>query len=106
MERSDAGRSGHARENPRRRAREAAEAVGPGAGGRRSREAHNQNRAGAMSDARERLIESNGVKLWTARQGYGVPVALLHGGPGACDNLAPVADMIDDLAECLRFDQR
>jgi proline iminopeptidase len=59
-----------------------------------------------MTEARERIIESNGVKLWTARQGYGVPVALLHGGPGACDYLAPVAEMIEDLAECLRFDQR
>jgi proline iminopeptidase len=59
-----------------------------------------------MPDARKRLIETNGVKLWTAHQGYGVPVALLHGGPGACDYLEPIADMIEDLAECLRFDQR
>lgn len=59
-----------------------------------------------MPDARERMIQTNGVKLWTARQGFGVPVALLHGGPGACDYLAPIAEMIEDLAECLRFDQR
>jgi proline iminopeptidase len=59
-----------------------------------------------MPEARERMVDTNGVKLWTAHQGFGVPVALLHGGPGACDYLAPVAEMIDDLAECLRFDQR
>jgi proline iminopeptidase len=59
-----------------------------------------------MSESRERMIATNGVKLWTARQGYGVPVALLHGGPGACDYLEPVAEIIEDLAECLRFDQR
>ena len=50
----------------------------------------------SMPDARERMIETNGVKLWTARQGFGVPVALLHGGPGACDYLAPIAEMIED----------
>jgi proline iminopeptidase len=47
-----------------------------------------------------------GAKLWTATQGQGVPVVLCHGGPGLCDNLGPVAAMVDDLALVHRYDQR
>ncbi len=45
-------------------------------------------------------------RLWTATSGRGVPMVLCHGGPGAYDYLAPVAEMVEDLAEVHRFDQR
>ncbi len=54
----------------------------------------------------ERHVTANGVSLWTATQGNGPPVVLCHGGPGAYDNLEPVAAMLDDLAAIHRYDQR
>lgn len=35
-----------------------------------------------------------------------LPVVMLHGGPGVCDYLAPVAGLIDDLCLVHRYDQR
>ncbi|HEY8745233.1 MAG TPA: alpha/beta fold hydrolase, partial [Chloroflexota bacterium] len=46
------------------------------------------------------------ARLWTARQGSGPPLALLHGGPGMWDYLGPVAAMLDDQATVYRYDQR
>jgi len=54
----------------------------------------------------EEYVDVDGVRLWTAGQGSGIPVLLCHGGPGACDNLGPVAAMIDQRARVHRFDQR
>ena len=51
-------------------------------------------------------VEVPGATLWTARQGSGPPVILLHGGPGLWDYLGPVAEMIDYLATVYRYDQR
>lgn len=51
-------------------------------------------------------VEVSGATLWTVSQGVGLPVVLCHGGPGLCDNLAPVAEMVDDLALVHRYDQR
>jgi proline iminopeptidase len=51
-------------------------------------------------------VEVRGATLWTAQQGSGPPVVLLHGGPGLWDYLGPVAEMIDDLATVYRYDQR
>lgn len=59
-----------------------------------------------MPEQTEQLIEVAGAKLWTTRQGEGFPVLLSSGGPGCCDYLAPVAAMIDDLAEVFRWEQR
>src|SRR5437764_15134457 len=44
--------------------------------------------------------------MWTATTGTGVPVLLCHGGPGGDDDLEPLAELVDDLAEVHRFDQR
>lgn len=47
-----------------------------------------------------------GATLWTVSRGVGLPVVLCHGGPGLSDNLAPVAEMVEDLALVHRYDQR
>lgn len=54
----------------------------------------------------ETHVNSNGAKIWTASQGQGIPLILCNGGPGCCDYLGPVADMVDDLAQVIRFEQR
>ncbi len=54
----------------------------------------------------EELVDINGARLWTARQGKGPPLALLHGGPGIWDYFDELAVMIDDLVEVCRYDQR
>jgi len=54
----------------------------------------------------EALLAVNGASLWTATRGAGDPVLLLHGGPGICDYLAPVADMLCDIATVHRYEQR
>src|SRR5215211_7602266 len=52
------------------------------------------------------LVEVNGTRLWTARQGSGPPLVLLHGGPGLWDNFSELAAMVDDLVTVHRYDQR
>jgi len=54
----------------------------------------------------ERQYSINGVCLWTAIRGRGLPMVLCHGGPGGYDYLEPVAAMVDDLCRVLRYDQR
>ena len=39
-------------------------------------------------------------------QGDGVPVLLCLGGPGCADYLGPVADMINDIARVIRYEER
>ncbi|MGZ4248101.1 MAG: alpha/beta fold hydrolase [Solirubrobacteraceae bacterium] len=51
-------------------------------------------------------VEVPGATLWTASRGTGQPMVLCHGGPGLSDNLAPVAEMVEDLALVHRYDQR
>ncbi len=46
-----------------------------------------------MKVSEERVLQINGVRLWTAVQGKGIPMVLCHGGPGGYDYLAPIADM-------------
>lgn len=53
-----------------------------------------------------RVVTSDGVALWTARQGSGPPLVLCHGGPGMWDYLAPVAGFVDDIVTVHRYDQR
>lgn len=54
----------------------------------------------------ERLIDNQGIALWTSTQGQGIPILLSSGGPGYPDYLAPVAAMIADLATTIRWEQR
>src|SRR5918997_3734191 len=54
----------------------------------------------------ERVVLSDGVSIWTTRGGEGPPVMLCNGGAGCCDYLAPVAAMLDDIAQVIRFEQR
>lgn len=57
-------------------------------------------------NARIEYVPVPGARLWTARQGRGPAVVLLHGGPGMWDYLGPVAGMLDDLTTVYRYDQR
>jgi proline iminopeptidase len=54
----------------------------------------------------EAFVPANGAALWTATRGAGQPVLLVHGGPGICDYLEPVADMLDGIATVHRYEQR
>ena len=54
----------------------------------------------------ERFIESGEARLWSTVSGSGTPVILLNGGPGCDDYLAPVADLIEDFCEVVRFEPR
>ena len=54
----------------------------------------------------EAFLDIGGLRLWTVAQGSGVPVVLCSGGPGCCDYLSPLAGMLDDLCQVVRFDHR
>lgn len=55
----------------------------------------------------ETLVNSDGVSIWTTRSGTaGIPVLLFNGGAGCCDYLEPVANLIDDISQVIRFEQR
>lgn len=54
----------------------------------------------------ESFIVSEGLNIWTTRTGQGYPILLCNGGPGCCDYLEPVAAMLDDIAQVIRFEQR
>ena len=55
----------------------------------------------------ETFVNSNGVSIWTTRSGTGeLPILLCNGGAGCCDYLEPVANLIDDIAPVIRFEQR
>lgn len=59
-----------------------------------------------MAAPEEQQLEVNGVRLWSAIQGTGLPLVLCHGGPGGYDYFGPVAAMVDDRCRVLRYDQR
>ena len=54
----------------------------------------------------EEFVQSGDAKLWTTSEGSGVPLLLCNGGPGLCDYLADVADMVTDIAQVVRWEQR
>lgn len=56
----------------------------------------------------ENYIKNGNVNIWTEITGIqtGKNVILCSGGPGCCDYLFPVSQMIDDGYSVIRFDQR
>src|SRR5437763_14169613 len=60
----------------------------------------------AGMDNKENFIISEGIKIWTIQTGQGFPVMLCNGGPGCCDYLEPVAQMLADTTTVIRFEQR
>ena len=53
-----------------------------------------------------RYVISGTAQLWTTASGIGIPLLMFNGGPGCDDYLAPVAEMIDDLCQVIRFEPR
>jgi proline iminopeptidase len=52
-------------------------------------------------------VTDDGAELLYVTQGGGrTALVLCHGGPGMWDYLEPVADMLNDIATVVRFDQR
>ncbi|HZM99201.1 MAG TPA: alpha/beta hydrolase [Pyrinomonadaceae bacterium] len=58
------------------------------------------------SNHNENFVNSDETRIWTRQTGQGVPVLLCNGGPGCCDYLEPVAQMLEDVAKVVRFEQR
>ena len=64
--------------------------------------------------ATEAMVDLGGAQIWTSQQGTASstaageapPLVLLHGGPGLWEDFAPLAEMVDDLVEVYRYDQR
>ena len=54
----------------------------------------------------EKFVEFDGLRLWSVAEGAGPPLVLCHGGPGCCDYLAPVAALLTDRAQVIRYEQR
>ena len=55
---------------------------------------------------RECFVTANGALLWSVATGSGVPVVFFNGGPGCDDYLGPVAQLISDTCEVIRFEPR
>jgi len=54
----------------------------------------------------EPFIRSGEARLWSTVSGTGTPVVFFNGGPGCDDYLKPVADLIDDECQVIRFEPR
>lgn len=54
----------------------------------------------------ERFVDSQNAKLWTCTSGSGIPFLMFNGGPGCDDYLAPVAALIEDVCQVIRFEPR
>ncbi len=56
-----------------------------------------------------RFVKNQGARLWTTSSSptkNKYPLLLCNGGPGCCDYLEPVAEMVSDLVQVVRFEQR
>lgn len=54
----------------------------------------------------ERFVLSEAARLWSTVSGAGMPVVFFNGGPGCDDYLEPVARLIDDVCQVIRFEPR
>lgn len=54
----------------------------------------------------EKYIKVRNGNLWTDKRGQGVPVILISGGPGSCNYLDPISNLIDDICEVIMFDPK
>lgn len=54
----------------------------------------------------EGFIDIDGQQLRAREQGSGTPILLTPGGPGCCDYLGPVAELIEDTAHVIRWEPR
>ena len=54
----------------------------------------------------ERYVRSGRARLWTCSGGAGTPFLMFNGGPGCDDYLAPVAAMVEDICQVIRFEPR
>ena len=54
----------------------------------------------------EDFVIAGDTRLWVSVEGTGVPVLLISGGPGCCDYLQPVAELLRGHARTIRFDAR
>jgi proline iminopeptidase len=59
-----------------------------------------------MKDTSERFIVSGTARLWSTASGKGTPILFFNGGPGCDDYLEPVARLIDDRCQVIRFEPR
>jgi pimeloyl-ACP methyl ester carboxylesterase len=61
-----------------------------------------------MPEAMIEMDDGTPLRTWTAgpASAPGLPLVMLHGGPGVPDYLGPVAAMVDDLCLVHRYDQR
>lgn len=53
-----------------------------------------------------RYVETGTARLWSTSSGAGLPTVFFNGGPGCDDYLAPVAALIDDVCQVIRFEPR
>ena len=61
---------------------------------------------GTEVESVERYVTSRTAQLWSTARGRGTPPLMFNGGPGCDDYLGPVAEMIDDLCQVIRFEPR
>ncbi|MBM7619335.1 proline iminopeptidase [Bacillus tianshenii] len=54
----------------------------------------------------QNYIKVDNTQIWTEKWGKGVPVILISGGPGCCNYMEPVAEIIGDTSEVIMFDPR
>lgn len=60
----------------------------------------------AQNIVSENYINSGSYKLWTKKHGsIGMPIVLCNGGPGCCDYLEPVAELLDN-TQTIHFEHR
>jgi proline iminopeptidase len=54
----------------------------------------------------DRILDHSNTRIWSTATGAGTPAILCNGGPGCDDHLEPVARIIDDVCQVVRFEPR